>query len=185
MNIIVVGAGQAGYYLTKTLMSKRHKVTLVDWDLERVHKLESELGGSVMYCSGSSIDGLEKAGCRWADVIVAVTGDDEDNLVTCQIGKKYFNVPKAIARINNPKNMRIFSELGIKTVINGTLAFKEEIESYVARNYIKTLFSFNHEEMIIMESDISESSPVLNMKLKDIKLPYDSVIPVILRGKKC
>ncbi|NTV91304.1 MAG: TrkA family potassium uptake protein, partial [Clostridiales bacterium] len=90
MYIVVVGAGKLGYYLTKDLLKKGHEVTLVDWNKSRVELLEQELGGTVLYANGSSIDGLEKAGCERADIIAATTGDDEDNLVICQLGKRYF-----------------------------------------------------------------------------------------------
>jgi trk system potassium uptake protein len=182
--IVVVGAGQVGYYLTKTLLTEGHEVTLVDWNFEKVKRLEMELGGAVIYASGSSIDGLEKAGCRRADVIVAVTGDDEDNLVVCQIGKRYFKVPKAIARINNPKNEKVFKKLGVGTIVSGTISIAEEIENYVERNRIKTLLSFSRDEMVLLETEIDEDSPVVNKKIKEISLPDECIVALIIRGKQ-
>jgi trk system potassium uptake protein len=183
MYVVIVGAGQIGYYLTKTLISKGYEVTLIDWNIERVRFLEQELGGVIIYGFGSSIDCLLKAGCNRADVIVAVTGDDEDNLVVCQMGKRYFNVPKAIARINNPKNERIFKELGIGTTISGTIAITEAIENYVARKQVKTLLSFDHDEMVLVEIELEVNSFVVNKKICDIKLPYECIIALIIRGR--
>jgi trk system potassium uptake protein len=183
MYVIIVGAGQVGYYLTKTLLSKGHEITLVDWNYARVQLLIQELGGTVMYASGSSIDGLEKAGCSRADVIVAVTGDDEDNLVICQLGKKYFNVPKAIARINNPKNERVFKELGVGTTISGTTSISEAIERYVAKQQLSTLLTFDHNEMALLEAELAVDSPVVGKKICDISLPYECIIALILRGR--
>jgi trk system potassium uptake protein len=183
MYVIIVGAGQVGYYLTKTLLSKGHEITLVDWNYARVQLLIQELGGTVMYASGSSIDGLEKAGCSRADVIVAVTGDDEDNLVICQLGKKYFNVPKAIARINNPKNERVFKELGVGTTISGTTSISEAIERYVAKQQLSTLLTFDHNEMALLEAELAVDSPVVGKKISDISLPYECIIALILRGR--
>ena len=183
MYVVIVGGGQVGYYLTKTLLAKSYEVTLVDWNYNRVQLLEQELGGNVLYASGSSIDGLEKAGCARADVIVAVTGDDEDNLVVCQLGKRYFKVPKAIARITNPKNERVFKELGIGTTISGTISISEAIERYVAKKQMTTLLTFNHDEMVLVEADLPVDSPVIGKKISELKLPYDCIIAIIIKGR--
>lgn len=183
MYVVIVGAGQVGYYLTKTLLSKGYEVTLVDWNYQRVQFLDLELGGIVMYASGSSIDGLEKAGCSRADVIVAVTGDDEDNLVACQLGKMHFKVSKAIARINNPKNERVFKELGIGTTISGTTSISDAIERYVAKKQLTTLLTFNHNEMALVETELLTDSPVAGMKISEISLPYECIIALIIRGR--
>lgn len=131
MYLVIVGGGKVGYYLTKTLQTEGYEVTLIDWNFENVKQLKQDLGEAVLFANGSSIDGLEKAGCSRADVIIAVTGDDEDNLVICQLGKRYFKVPKAIARINNPKNERVFKELGVGTSISGTISIVDAIDQYV------------------------------------------------------
>lgn len=183
MYIVVVGAGQVGYYLTKKLLSEGHEVTLVDWNYARVRQLDQELGSTVLYACGTSIDGLEKAGCSRADVIVAVTGDDEDNLVVCQLGKRYFKIPKAIARINNPKNERVFKELGVGTTVSGTTSISEAIERYVAKQKLTTLLTFDHDEMVLVEAEIQADSPVVRKKISEIELPYDSIIAMILRGR--
>lgn len=183
MYVIIVGAGQVGYYLTKNLLSKGYEVTLVDWNYNRVQLLEQELGGSVLYAAGSSIDGLEKAGCMRADVIVAATGDDEDNLVVCQLGKMYFKVPKAIARINNPKNERVFKELGIGTTISGSTSISEAIERYVAKQQITTLLTFDHDEMVLLEAELQIDSPAVGKKISELALPYECIIAMILRGR--
>ncbi|MBC7960128.1 MAG: TrkA family potassium uptake protein [Vallitaleaceae bacterium] len=183
MYIVVVGAGKLGYYLTKDLLSKGHEVTLVDWNHSRVRLLEAELGEVVLYASGSSIDGLEKAGCGRAEVIVAVTGDDEDNLVICQLGKKYFKVPKAISRINNPKNENVFKELGVGTTISGTLSIAEAIESYLLKKRFKTLLSFNQNETELIEIDITTDSPSNQKDIYTLNLPKNSIIALVLKGK--
>lgn len=183
MYVVIVGGGQVGYYLTKTLLSKGYEVTLVDWNYHKVQLLEQELGECVLYASGSSIDGLEKAGCARADVIVAVTGDDEDNLVVCQLGKMYFKVPKAIARINNPKNERIFKELGIGTTISGTISISDAIERYVAKKQLTTLLAFDHDEMVLVEAELQSDSPVIGKRISEIGLPYECILALIIRGR--
>jgi trk system potassium uptake protein TrkA len=136
MYLVIVGGGKVGYYLTKTLQREGYEVTLIDWNFDKVKQLKQDLGEAALFANGSSIDGLEKAGCARADVIIAVTGDDEDNLVVCQLGKRYFKVPKAIARINNPKNERVFKELGVGTSISGTISIVEAIDQYVVKQNI-------------------------------------------------
>lgn len=184
MYVVIVGGGKVGYYLSKTLLGEGYEVTLLDWNYERVKKLQQELGEVVLFANGSSIDGLEKAGCSRADVIVAVTGDDEDNLVISQLGKVYFRIPKAIARINNPKNERVFKELGVGTTISGTTAIADALERYVAKERITSLMSFSHDEMVLLEAELEETSPVAGQKIAEIRLPYQCLIMVVLRGKE-
>jgi trk system potassium uptake protein len=184
MYVVIVGGGNVGYYLTKMLLSEGYEVTLLDWSHERVDILKNEIGDNVMFGNGTSIDGLEKAGCSRADVIVATTGDDEDNLAVCQYGKLYFNIPKAIARITNPKNERIFKELGVGTTVSGTGALAEALERYVAKKSLKTLLTFNHDEMVLVETELPDDSPVINKKVSQLTLPGDCVLALILRDNK-
>lgn len=184
MYIVVVGAGQLGYYLAKDLLAKGNEVTLVDWNYSRVQLLEQELGGVMLYASGSSIDGLEKAGCGRAEVIVAATGDDEDNLVICQLGKRYFKVQKAVARINNPKNEHVFRELGVGTTISGTKSIADAIEVYMLKKECRTLLSFNHGQTELLEADIESDSPSNNKEISSLPLPQNCVIALVLRGKE-
>jgi trk system potassium uptake protein TrkA len=139
MYIIIVGAGKLGYYLTKDLLKKNFEVTLMDWNRSKVAELDPEFGENIIYGNGSSLNGLEKAGCCRADVIVAATGHDEDNLVICQMAKRYFKVKKAIARINNPKNESVFKKLGVGTTVSSTKSVAEAIEHYMASNEIMSL----------------------------------------------
>ncbi|MCL6588877.1 MAG: NAD-binding protein [Firmicutes bacterium] len=183
MYIVIVGGGKVGYYLAKTLLSEKYEVTLLDWNFDKVKLLKHDLGEAVIYANGSSIGGLEKAGCARADVIVAVTGDDEDNLVICQLGKRYFKVPKAIARINNPKNERVFKELGVGTTISGTISIVEAIEQYLVKQQITRLMSFNHDEMALLETELPAGSPVTGKKISEVQLPRECLIIAVLRGK--
>lgn len=184
MYIVVIGAGQLGYYLTKDLLAKGHEVTLADWNFNRVQLLEQELGDVVLYASGSSIDGLDKAGCQRADVIVAATGDDEDNLVICQLGKQYFKIPKAVARIRNPKNEHVFRELGVGTTISGTAAISDAIESYMLKKQYRTLLALNNGDTELIEVDIIEDSPANGHLISELCFPKNSVVVLVLRGKE-
>lgn len=182
MYIVIVGGGNVGYYLAKTLLAQDYEVTIIDWNRERIDFLRNELGDVALYENGTSIDGLEKAGCSRADVIVAATRDDEDNLAICQFGKFYFKIPKAIARITNPKNEKIFKELGVGTAISGTSALAAALERYVAKQSLTTLLTYNHDQMMLVEIELSQDSPVIGKTLAETPLPENSVVPLILRG---
>ena len=183
MYIIVVGAGKLGYFLTKDLIYTGHEVTLMDWDPSKVRKLENVLGENIIYGNGSSITGLEKAGCARADVIVAATGHDEDNLVVCQIAKRYFGVKKAIARINNPKNEIVFKKLGVGTTISSTKSVAEAIEEYVAHNEIVDMISFDYRQVEKVEISIDSNSFAVGKAISELSLPYECSLSFIIRGK--
>jgi trk system potassium uptake protein TrkA len=182
MYIVIVGGGQIGYYLTKDLLEMGYEVTLLDWNADVVDRLSYEIGESVLLGTGTSIDGLEIAGASRADVLIAVTGDDEDNLVACQLGAKYFNIPKTIGKISNPKNEELFRKLDIGTTMSGTSAIVDEVESHVAKKCMLKLLEFNHHETILFEAELFKDAPVVGKRIKDIELPYACTIVSILHG---
>jgi len=120
MYVIVIGGGKVGYYLSKHLLDRGYEVTLIEKDPRRAEVLNSALGEIVMVGDGDEMAFLSTTGMERADVVVAVTGDDEDNLVACQLAKRKFNVPKTVARVNNPANVSIFKMLGIDEAISAT-----------------------------------------------------------------
>ncbi|MDQ3929672.1 MAG: TrkA family potassium uptake protein, partial [Chloroflexota bacterium] len=120
MYVIVVGGGKVGYYLTKTLVHEGYEVLLIEKNLKKVSTYHERFGSVVLEGDGAEMATLETAGAARADVVIAVTGDDEDNLVICQTAKKLFHVPRTIARVNNPKNEEIFKKLGIDVTVSST-----------------------------------------------------------------
>src|SRR6478609_998169 len=120
MYIIVVGGGKVGYYLTKTLVNEGFEVLLIEKLSKKAAIYAERFGSVVLEGEGAESTTLEAAGISRADVVIAVTGDDEDNLVICQTAKKRFNVPRTIARVNNPKNEEIFRRLGIEMTVSTT-----------------------------------------------------------------
>ena len=117
MYIIVVGGGKVGYYLAKTLVNEGYELLLIEKNPRKVATYRERFGEVVIEGDGAEMTTLEEAGVNRADVVIAVTGDDEDNLVICQTAKKLFNVPRTIARVNNPKNEEIFRRLGIDVTV--------------------------------------------------------------------
>ncbi|SNX52953.1 NAD-binding protein [Thermoanaerobacterium sp. RBIITD] len=184
MKIVVVGGGKVGYYLIKTLYNKKHEISLVEKNSDICDKIAEELDILVINGDGTNVDDLKDAGTGQADTIIAVTGKDEENLVICQIAKKNFDVPRTIARVNNPKNEKILKILGVDTVVCSTSIIANLIEKEVLIGEVKTLLTFNHGEMTIVETNIQKTSPVINKMIKDIELPADCIIVSVIRGDK-
>src|SRR6059058_255113 len=111
MYIIIGGGGDVGYYLTRNLLGRGHEVLLLEKNAARQQLLSEELGESVVRGDACEARTMEEVGAGRADVVIAVTGDDEDNLVICQVAKKRFKVGRTIARVNNPKHAEIFQKL--------------------------------------------------------------------------
>jgi trk system potassium uptake protein len=132
MYVIVIGGGKVGYYLSKHLLDRGYEVTLIEKDPRRAEVLNSVLGEIVMVGDGDEMSFLATTGMERADVVVAVTGDDEDNLVACQLAKRKFNVPKTVARVNNPANVRIFKTLGVDVALSATEVLLDLIERELA-----------------------------------------------------
>ena len=131
MYAIVIGGGKVGYYLARDLLERGEEVVVLEKDATRSEWLSSQLGSVVLTGDGDEMSFLATTGMDRADVVLAVTGDDEDNLVALQLAKKRFNVKRTIARVNNPANVRIFKILGVDEAISATelllKAMEEEI----------------------------------------------------------
>ena len=128
MFIIIAGGGKVGYYLTRELLDKGHETVLIEQMPRKVAALTEKLGDVVLEGDAADATTLEQAGIVRADIVIAVTGHDEDNLVICQVAKRKFHVPQTIARINNPKNERIFQRLGIDSTVSTTKLVLNAIE---------------------------------------------------------
>jgi trk system potassium uptake protein TrkA len=120
MYVIVIGGGNVGYYFSRHLLERGDEVTVVEKNPARAEWLESQLGSVVMSGDGDEMAFLKTTGIERADAVVAVTGDDEDNLVALQLAKRAFNVPLTIARVNNPANVTIFKALGVDQAVSAT-----------------------------------------------------------------
>jgi trk system potassium uptake protein len=132
MKAIIVGGGKVGYYLFKTLRENRCDVVLVERKEALCKKISEELDGEIICGDGSDLEVLKDADIRRAEVVAAVTGKDEENLVICQMAKMNFNVKKTIARINDPKNGPIFKALGVDEIVCNTEAISNLIEGMPA-----------------------------------------------------
>jgi trk system potassium uptake protein TrkA len=181
--IIVVGAGKVGYQLTKLLLSQGHEVMLIEKDKNKVAAMVEELGDSILRGDGSTIEVLTEAGANRADVIVAVTGHDEDNLVICQVSKVLFIRPRTIARVNNPVNEGTFWSLGVDSAVNATRLINAIIQEQVsAHDMLIPLLTMRGGDAEIVQTSLSPASPVVNKRIKDFVLPKGTLIISIYRG---
>ena len=184
MYIIVVGGGKVGYYLAKTLMNEGHEVLIIEKDKRKCDMISAELGGVVQRGDGTDSTVMEEAGMSRAELTVAVTGDDEDNLMISQMAKKKFGVKRTIARINNPKNERIFKLLGIDHTVSVTDLILAQIEREIPAHSLVHLLTLREAGASFVEAKVPDGSPVAGKLIKELNIPGDCVIPLIIRKGK-
>jgi trk system potassium uptake protein TrkA len=183
MYIIVVGGGKIGYHLTKFLLAEKNEVLLIENDEARVAELSTEFGESVMEGNGSRVPILREGGANRADVLVAVTGVDEDNLVICQVAKTVFKCPRTIARVNDPRDESLFSSMGVDAIVSATRLINSLIEEQVkADEMMIPLLTLQTGNVEIIEADVSSHSEMMGKKVKEVNLPEGARIVAILRG---
>jgi len=184
MYIVVVGGGKVGYYLTRLLLEEGKEVLLIEKDPHRWAVLSRELGSVVLAGDGCEVAVMERAGLQRADVVIAVTGDDEDNLVICQVAKGRFHVPRTIARINNPKNEKIFRKLGIDVTVSSTEIILSQIEQVIPAESLVHLLTLRGLGVSFVELEVPADSPALGRPIKDLGIPDDCIFPLVIRGKR-
>ncbi len=184
MYIIVVGGGKVGYYLAKTLLNDGHEVLIIERDKRKCDMISAELGSVVQRGDGTDSTVMEEAGMSRAELTVAVTGDDEDNLMICQMAKKKFDVKRTIARINNPKNERIFKLLGIDHTVSVTDLILAQIEREIPAHSLVHLLTLRDVGTSFVEAVVPLDSPVVGKSIRQLSVPDDCVIPLIIRDGK-
>jgi trk/ktr system potassium uptake protein len=182
MYIIVVGGGKVGYYLTKTLVNEGgNEVLLIEKNPKKVVTYGERFGSVVLEGDGAESSTLESAGAARADLVIAVTGDDEDNLVICQTARRMFNVPRTIARVNNPKNEEIFRKLGIDVTVSATNIILNVIEQEIPERGLVHLMTLKHAQIAIVEATVEPGTTAAGKPLADIHFPDNVVISAIMR----
>lgn len=180
MYIVVVGGGKVGYYLSVALLSEGHEVLILEKDPDKCGAICEDLGSVVMRGDGCEARTLEDVGTERAELLIAVTDEDEDNLVACQVAKHKFNVPRTIARINNPKNEALFKKLGIDITISSTNLILEHIEEELPINPLIHLLTLKEGNLELVEVKVPEDSPAVGKKLSEIALPANSMVIMIV-----
>jgi trk system potassium uptake protein TrkA len=182
MYLIVIGGGKVGYYLTKTLVNEGYEVLLIERNPSKVDTYTERFGAIVMNGDGAEAATLAAAGAGRADVVVAVTGDDEDNLVICQMAKQRFHVKRTIARVNNPKNEELFRKLGIDVTVNHTNVILSLIEQQIPDRHFVHLVALKHAELEVVEASVTPDSPIAGQAVADIHLPPETNLIALLRS---
>ena len=180
--VIIAGAGKVGWNLTRELIEKGHEVTVIESDRRRYLTVEQELEHAVQYGDATELWVLERAGIQRADLVVAVTGDDEDNLLICQVAKEKYLVERIIARCNNPRNLAHFKLLGIQPAVSATDLILRLIEHEVPRYGLVHLLDLPEERLEIIELVVGEGSPAAGMSVQEIMLPEGALIISVLKG---
>ncbi|MEK7816652.1 MAG: NAD-binding protein [Actinomycetota bacterium] len=182
MFVVIAGGGKAGRNLARMLMAKDHEVAVIEIDRQRYRRLEREFEHGALYGDATEIFMLERAGIERADVLAAVTGDDEDNIIICQVAQKKYGIDKAIARVNNPENQEAFDVLGVGPTVCSTISMLSLIEHEMPAHRLVHLLNLRKENLEIVEVMLEEGSPATGRRVDEVDLPAGVLLISILRG---
>jgi len=185
MYVLLAGGGKVGANLTRSLLRMGNEVTLIEQNAYRYHKLEAEFEHQVIRGDATELFVLERAGIkRPPDLLVAATGDDEDNIVICQIAREKYAVDKVIARINDPRNQSYFDLLGISPTVSATGSIMALIEHEVPEHGLIHLLELRKENLEIVEVTIDKGSACEGKRIAAVRLPEGArLISVVREGK--
>jgi len=181
MYIVVIGGGRVGYYLIKALLNEGHEIVLVEKEEDICDAINDELGSVCVRGDGCETAVLADVGTDRADTVIAVTGHDEDNLVACQLAKHRFKVPRTIARVLNPQNETLFKKLGIDVTVTSTNIILENIEAELPTHLLTHLLTIRDRGLELIEMRVPEGSAAVGKALRDIVLPANSILSLIVR----
>jgi trk/ktr system potassium uptake protein len=181
--IIVVGGGKVGYHLAKHLLERGYEVTLVEKDQVRAEWLAHQLGAcSIMVGDGDEMAFLASTGIERAGVVVGATGDDEDNLVACQLAKRKFNVPRTIARVNDPENVGLFRALGIDVPVSATELLMGLIEAELSGSDTVKGVAVKASGATLVDVALPELSSLVGKRVADVQLTDGELLVCIVRN---
>lgn len=185
MYMVIAGGGNVGLQLAKRLIAREHEVLLIEKDARQVQKLSTLIGDDHIFFGDCCEMRVQKeAGFERADVIVAVTGEDEDNLIICQMAKVFWNVNRVVARVNNPDHEQVFRALGIDDIVSATSIIFSLVEQQIDLDELITIGALAMGRFEVLEALLSSRSPLLHQKVKDIDLPQNSSFLSILRDNQ-
>jgi trk system potassium uptake protein TrkA len=179
--VLIVGAGKVGWNLARELIQKENEVTVIEADAHRYAVVEEELEHSVQYGDGSELWVLERAGIERAELVIAVTGDDEDNILISQVAREKYGVERIVARCNNPRNLEHFELLNIQPAVSATDLILRLIEHEVPKYGLVHLLDLPQERLEIIELEVADGSPAAGQMVRDLGLPDGSLVISVLR----
>ncbi len=185
MYVLIAGGGKVGTSVMRSLARQGHEVTLIEQRRDRFQALEAEFEHQVILGDATELFVLERAGiARPADLVLAVTGDDEDNLVICQLAREKYGVEKVIARVNDPRNQVHFDLLGITQTVSATQMILGLIEHEVPAHELVHLLELRKENLEIVEVEIDKDSPCAGKRVEKLALPEGARLISVMRNGK-
>ena len=183
MYVLIAGGGKVGANVARTLLRMGHEVTLIESTADRYDRLEPEFEHQVLRGDATEISTLERAGiARPPDLVLAVTGDDEDNLVICQLAQAKYGVDKVIARVNDPRNQPHFDLLGIAPTVCATSSILGLVEHEVPAHGLIPLLELKRDNLEIVEIPVTPGGPADGVDVSQLRLPEGTTVIAVLRG---
>jgi trk system potassium uptake protein len=181
--VLIIGGGKVGFYLAKHLIDRGYEVTLVEKNAQRAEWITHQLGTvSLMVGDGDEMAFLGTTGIERAGVVVACTGDDEDNLIACQLAKRKFGVPRTIARVNNPTNVKVFRALGIDVPVSATELLMGLIEAELGHSELVRGVAVKASGANLVDVALPELSTLVGRRIEEVGLPEGEIVVCIVRG---
>jgi trk system potassium uptake protein len=181
MKVLIIGGGKPVYFLCRTFLAKGHRVTVVNRNEDECMQMARRLKVTVVHGDGSDPNIMEEAGAHGTDAVLAVTPNDQDNLAVCQLASTEYGVPRAVALVNDPDNEAVFQKLGVRA-FSTTRTIASMIEQHTALDEVTNLIPVGEGKVNITEIKLPASSPVIGKTLRDLSLPPDSLVAVVLRN---
>ena len=184
MYAVIIGGGMVGYNLLRALNALGYETTLIEKDKHRYFRLEAEWEHQIIHGDGSEVAILESAGVARADLVIAVTGNDEDNIVVAQIAKERFHTQKCVARVNDPRNQEHFDSINIRHTVSATQSILSLIEHEVPDHRVVNMLNLRHENLEIIELNVTGASPVVGLPVSEIRMPSNTRLISVTRGSQ-
>lgn len=181
MHVCIVGAGKVGYYLAKTLLEHGHDPVVIEQDPQACRRIANGLDIHVISGDGTSVNILKTAGCDQCHSLIAVTGQDEDNLIACQLAKRVFHCKRTVARVNNPRNAHVLKKLGVDIAVSSTDNIVRILEREVETTAIRHLLNLAGGTASLVEIALPDNFRYHGRTLLDIPIPEDFNIVSITR----
>jgi trk system potassium uptake protein len=181
LRVILIGGGKTVYYLARQFVNRHYYVTIINKDPIQSRELAQQTKATVVLGDGTDLSRLEEAGARQADVLLALTPYDQDNLIACQIAQRKFGLPRTIALANDPDNEAVFQQLGVTTVYSDTRLIGAVLDQETNFEAVEGFVQLAHGKVNVTDVRLNEDSPVVGRLVQDLKLAEDSLIACIIR----
>jgi trk system potassium uptake protein TrkA len=181
MYVVLVGGGAVGEQVARRLVEEGHEILLVEKERERHHQLVEAFGAATILGDGCEVRVMEEAGVGRADVVAAITGEDEDNLVVCQMSKRHFNVKRTIARVNDPRHEELFRKLGVDGIISSTQIIYNLIEQEIETGEVLPIGTLQEGTLEVVEAEITTRSPARGKPVGELEFADGTMIVAVVR----